>query len=92
MPKIYFFFCACLTNVFKLDITFLAVVSLIPLGLRDFLFLTFKKYAILIEEAYFNKFGKTGTYDLNASGVVFRNNQLEKVYTRVLIKHKNIAK
>lgn len=44
------------------------------------------------KEAYFNKFGKTGTYDLNASGVVFRNNQLEKVYTRVLIKHKNIAK
>ncbi|NQW42493.1 MAG: restriction endonuclease, partial [Bacteroidetes bacterium] len=40
------------------------------------------------KQAYLNKFGKSGTYDLNASGVVFRNNQLEKVYTRVLIKHK----
>lgn len=42
------------------------------------------------KQAYFDKFGKKGTYDLNASGVVFRNNQLEKVYTRVLIKHKNL--
>ncbi|WP_394760388.1 adenine-specific methyltransferase EcoRI family protein [Flavobacterium sp.] len=40
------------------------------------------------KQAYLDKFGKPGTYDLNASGVVFRNNQLEKVYTRVLIKHK----
>ncbi|MBW4362824.1 adenine-specific methyltransferase EcoRI family protein [Flavobacterium taihuense] len=40
------------------------------------------------KQAYLDKFGKLGTYDLNASGVVFRNNQLEKVYTRVLIKHK----
>jgi Adenine-specific methyltransferase EcoRI len=40
------------------------------------------------KQAYFEKFGKKGTYDLNASGVIFRNNQLEKVYTRVLIKHK----
>lgn len=40
------------------------------------------------KDAYLNKFGKPGTYDLNASGVVFRNNQLEKVYTRVLIKHR----
>lgn len=39
------------------------------------------------KQAYFDKFGKKGTYDLNASGVIFRNNQLEKVYTRVLIKH-----
>lgn len=40
------------------------------------------------KQAYFEKFGKQGTYDLNASGVVFRNNQLEKVYQRVLIRHK----
>jgi hypothetical protein len=40
------------------------------------------------KQAYFDKFGKKGTYDLNASGVVIRNNQFEKVYTRVLIKHK----
>jgi hypothetical protein len=40
------------------------------------------------KQAYLEKFGKPGTYDLNASGVVFRNNQLEKVYTRVLIRHK----
>lgn len=40
------------------------------------------------KQAYFDKFGKKGTYDLNASGVVLRNGRLEKVYTRVLIKHK----
>lgn len=40
------------------------------------------------KQAYLAKFDKPGTYDLNASGVIFRNNQLEKVYTRVLIKHK----
>jgi hypothetical protein len=39
--------------------------------------------------AYLSKFGKKGTYDLNASGVVLRNGLLEKVYQRVLIKHKN---
>jgi hypothetical protein len=43
------------------------------------------------KQAYLDKFEKTGTYDLNASGVVFRNNQLEKVYTRVLIKHKKVT-
>ncbi|MBC7749717.1 MAG: DNA methyltransferase [Methylotenera sp.] len=40
------------------------------------------------KQAYSDKFGKPGTYDLNASGVVLRDNQLEKVYQRVLIKHK----
>lgn len=40
------------------------------------------------KQAYLDKFGKPGTYDLNASGVVRRNNKLEKVYTRVLIRHK----
>lgn len=42
------------------------------------------------KQAYLNKFGKKGTYDLNASGVVLRDGLLEKVYQRVLIKHKNI--
>lgn len=40
------------------------------------------------KQAYFDKFGKKGTYDLNASGVCIRNGLLEKVYQRVLIKHK----
>ncbi len=38
--------------------------------------------------AYMAKFGKKGTYDLNASGVIFRDGLFEKVYQRVLIKHK----
>lgn len=40
------------------------------------------------KRAYFDKFDKKGTYDLNASGVVVRNGLLEKVYQRVLIRHK----
>ncbi len=40
------------------------------------------------KKAYLEKFGKNGTYDLNASGVVVRNGLYEKVYQRVLIKHK----
>ena len=44
------------------------------------------------KEAYLAKFGKPGTYDLNASGVVIRSDLLEKVYQRVLIKHKRAAK
>jgi hypothetical protein len=40
------------------------------------------------KQAYFNKFGKKGTYDLNASGVVIREGIQEKVYQRILIKHK----
>lgn len=40
------------------------------------------------KQAYLDKFGKRGTYDLNASGVVIRDGLLEKVYQRVLIKHK----
>jgi len=39
------------------------------------------------KQAYLDKFGKKGTYDLNASGVVVRNGLLEKVYQRVLIMH-----
>ncbi len=38
--------------------------------------------------AYFNKFGKKGTYDLNASGVLFLEGKYEKVYQRILIRHK----
>lgn len=41
------------------------------------------------KQAYLDKFKKKGTYDLNASGVLIRNSIREKVYTRVLIKHKN---
>lgn len=36
--------------------------------------------------AYLDKFGKTGTYDLNASGVLVINGQREKVYQRILIR------
>lgn len=38
--------------------------------------------------AYQNKFGKSGTYDLNASGVILIEGIQEKVYQRILIKHK----
>jgi len=40
------------------------------------------------KQAYFDKFGKKGTYDLNASGVVLKDGLLEKVYQRILIKAK----
>ncbi|UTC62661.1 hypothetical protein E4O05_01800 [Treponema sp. OMZ 787] len=41
------------------------------------------------KEAYFWKFGKKGTYDLNASGVLVETDgHLEKVYQRILIRHK----
>ena len=43
------------------------------------------------KQAYLDKFGKTGTYDLNASGVVVRDGLYEKVYQRVLIKHRKAA-
>ncbi len=38
------------------------------------------------KQAYLDKFGKKGTYDLNASGVIIKDGLLEKVYQRVLIK------
>lgn len=41
------------------------------------------------KDAYLKKFGKKGTYDLNASGVVLREGILVKVYQRVLIKHRD---
>lgn len=40
------------------------------------------------KKAYLDKFGRKGTYDLNASGVIVKEGRLEKVYQRVLIKHK----
>ena len=40
-------------------------------------------------KAYFNKFGKKGTYDLNASGVIVRKGIKEKVYSRILIRNKH---
>ncbi|MCB9819832.1 adenine-specific methyltransferase EcoRI family protein [Candidatus Nomurabacteria bacterium] len=40
------------------------------------------------KEAYQAKFGKSGQYDLNASGVIFVNDLYEKVYQRILIKHR----
>ena len=41
------------------------------------------------KEAYYKKFNKEGTYDLNASAVLLKEGILEKVYQRVLIRHKN---
>jgi hypothetical protein len=40
------------------------------------------------KQAYMNKFGKAGTYDLNASGVLTKNGTQEKVYQRILIRKK----
>jgi hypothetical protein len=40
------------------------------------------------KQAYQDKFGKPGTYDMNASGVVRKEGLLEKVYQRILISHK----
>lgn len=40
------------------------------------------------KQAYLAKFGKNGTYDLNASGVIEVNGLLEKVYQRILIRHR----
>lgn len=40
------------------------------------------------KDAYMQKFGKKGTYDLNASGVIMREGLKEKVYQRILIKRK----
>lgn len=44
------------------------------------------------KKAYLDKFGKKGTYDLNASGVIVVDGLLEKVYQRVLIKHRKTTK
>ncbi len=41
------------------------------------------------KQAYVDKFGKSGTYDLNASGVIIKDGLREKVYQRILIRHKS---
>lgn len=43
------------------------------------------------KQAYLDKFGKKGTYDLNASGVIIMGGLLEKVYQRVLIRYRKAA-
>jgi hypothetical protein len=40
------------------------------------------------KQAYFDKFGKNGTYGLNASGVLIRNGRRDKVFQRILIRRK----
>jgi len=44
------------------------------------------------KQAYFAKFGKNGTYDLNASGVILKDGIQEKVYQRILIRNKKTKK
>jgi hypothetical protein len=44
------------------------------------------------KQAYLKKFGRPGTYDLNASGVIVVNGLMEKVYQRILIKHRGAEK
>lgn len=41
------------------------------------------------KKAYLDKFGKPGTYDLNASGVLVVDGRYEKVYQRILIRKKH---
>lgn len=40
------------------------------------------------KQAYYDKFRRKGTYDLNASGVVIVDDHKEKVYQRILIRKK----
>ncbi|MCP1771253.1 hypothetical protein J2T38_000042 [Neisseria perflava] len=40
------------------------------------------------QNAYFAKFGKKGSYDLNARGAIWKNGILESTYQRILIKAK----
>ena len=44
------------------------------------------------KQAYFAKFGKNGTYDLNASGVILKDGIQEKVYQRIIIRNKKPQK
>lgn len=44
------------------------------------------------KQAYEDKFGKPGTYDLNAAGVIRKDGLLEKVYQRVLIRKRGTDK
>jgi len=43
-------------------------------------------------QAYLDKFGKKGTYDMNSNGVLLIDGLLEKNYKRVFIKHRKTAK
>jgi hypothetical protein len=50
-----------------------------------------KRYATAeCKAAYEAKFGKPEVYDLNASGVLNVDGRLEKVYQRILIRHRSI--
>lgn len=44
------------------------------------------------KQAYLDKFGIKGTYDMNSNGVLLIDGLLEKVYQRVLIKHRKATK
>lgn len=56
---------------------------------KDLYSLKTKKYTgEECKNAYFAKFGKKGTYDLNASGVLVIDGRYEKVYQRILIRKK----
>ena len=44
------------------------------------------------KQAYFDKFGRPGTYDLNASGVLRIDGRLEKMFARILIRKKRNEK
>ena len=39
------------------------------------------------KDAYLEKFGKKGTYDLNASGVLIKDGLREKTYQRIFIRN-----
>ena len=52
-------------------------------GLKTRIYNTFER-----NKAYFDKFKKPGSYDLNASGVLLLDGRYEKVYQRILIRHK----
>ncbi len=56
---------------------------------EDLYGLKIRKYSsVECKAAYLAKFGRTGTYDLNASGVIVRDERFEKVYQRILIRHR----
>lgn len=58
---------------------------------EDLYKLKIKKYSTIeCKQAYLDKFKRKGTYDLNASGVIIQNSLMEKVYQRVLIRHRKI--
>jgi len=41
------------------------------------------------KDAYFKKFGRSGVYDLDASAVLVKSGQLEKMFKRILVRHKH---